>query len=62
MKSNRIIQTTVLNTHRVVPLGYFLHRRVYVRDTTHLEEVFLKNDTTDFEEVDQNDICYFGDF
>ena len=62
MKSNHILQKTVLNTHRVVRLGYFLHRWVYVRDTTHFDEVFLKNDTTDIEEFYQNDICYFGDF
>ena len=53
MKSNRILQKTVLNTHRVVWLRYFLHRWVYVRDTTHFEEVFLKNGTTDIEEFDQ---------
>ena len=53
MKSNSILQKTVLNTHRVVRLGYFLHRWVYVRDTTHFEEGFLKNDTTDIEDFDQ---------
>ena len=53
MKSNLILQKMVLNTHRVVRLGYFLHRRVYVRDTTHFEEVFLKNGKTDIEEFNQ---------
>ena len=43
----------VLNTHRVLWLGYFLHRWVYVRDTTHFKEVFLKNGTTDIEEFNQ---------
>ena len=62
MKSNRILQKTVLNTHRVVRSGYFVQRWVFVRDTTHFEEGFLKNDTKDFEEFDQNDICFFGDF
>ena len=54
MKSNRILQKTVLNTHRFVRLGYFLHRWVYVHDTTHFKEFFfLKNDTTDIKEFDQ---------
>ena len=62
MKSNRNLQKTVLNTHRIVWLGYFLHRWVYIRDTTHFEEVFLKNGTTDIEEFDQKWYCYFGYF
>ena len=52
MKSNRILQKKVLNTPRIVWLGYFLHRWVYVRDTTRFEEVFLKNGITDIEEFD----------
>ena len=53
VKSSQLLQNMVLNTHRVVRLGYYHHQWVNYLDTSNIGEVFLKNDTTSSKEYDQ---------
>ena len=46
VKSSQLLQNMVLNTHRVVRLGYYHHRCVNYLDTSNIVEFFLKNETT----------------
>ena len=62
VKSSQLLQNMVLNTHRVVRLGYYHHRWVNYLDTSNIGEVFLKNETTSSKEYGQKDIVYIGDF
>ena len=62
MKSNRFVQKMVLNTHRVDQLGYNHQGWVYVCDTTHRGEVFMKMIQQTAKSATKNDMFYFGDF
>ena len=53
VKSSQLLQNMVLNTHRVVRLGYYHHRWVNYLDTSNIGEFFLKNDTTSSKEYGQ---------
>ena len=62
MKSNRILQKTVLNAHRGVRLGYFHQQGGYVCDTTRFDRFLCKMIQQSSKSATKIDISYFRDF
>ena len=62
VKSSQLLQNMVLNTHRVVPLGYYHHRWVnYLKQATS-ERFFEKTKPLPAKSTAKKNIVYIGDF
>ena len=62
VKSSQLLQNMVLNTHRLVRLGYYHHRWVNYLDTSNIEEFFWKMKQLPAKSTTKKDIVYIGDF